>query len=69
MKTIPKPLYQCNHCYDYFFGANTPSWHAVDLYWSEIEQDWVCDKCWDDRENEPKGICLADEIKNQKEGE
>jgi len=59
MKPIPKPLYPCKHCYE------DHSWHAVDLFWSEIDQDWVCDECWDDRfsENEPKGICLADEIK------
>jgi hypothetical protein len=59
MKPIPKPLYPCKHCYE------DHTWQAVDLFWSEIDQDWVCDECWDDRvsENEPKGICLADEIK------
>jgi hypothetical protein len=57
-----KALYICDKCV---------SVKAVNLYWSEAEQDWLCDECWDDRdsENEPKGICLADEIKNQKEGE
>jgi len=63
---IPKPLYPCKYCSDEY------SWPATDLYWSEIDKDWVCDQCWDDRDSNwsgedyierERGISLADEIK------
>ena len=58
MKPIPKPVYPCKYC------ANEYSWPATDLFWSNQDQDWVCDDCWDDRDiEEEKGVCLADEIK------
>lgn len=65
-KPIPRPLYPCKYCSD------ERTWPAEDLFWSELDQDWVCDFCWDDRGytredgtplNEPMGISLADEIK------
>jgi hypothetical protein len=46
MKQIPKPLYPCKYCYEDY------PWDAVELYWSDIEQDWLCDHCWDDRFSE-----------------
>ena len=58
MKPIPEPVYPCKHCADEY------SWPATDLFWSNQDQDWVCDDCWDDRDiEEEKGVCLADEIK------
>ena len=55
---IPEPLYPCKHCSDEY------SWRAIDLHWSDLDQGWVCDMCWDDSDiEEEKGTCLADEIK------
>ena len=58
MKPIPEPVYPCKYCADEY------SWPASDLNWSELDEAWVCDLCWDDRDiEEEKGVCLADEIK------
>ena len=63
MKPIPEPLYPCKYCADEY------SWPATDLFWSNQDQDWICDVCWDDLDfmtassGEEKGVCLADEIK------
>ena len=66
-RPIPQALYPCEYCADEY------SWPADDLYWSEIDQAWVCDACWSDRDSawtgdgyidEPRNICLADDIKN-----
>ena len=63
MKPIPEPVYPCKYCADEY------SWPATDLFWSNQDQDWICDDCWDDRDfmtassGEEKGVCLADEIK------
>ena len=59
-KPIPEPLYPCLHC------AEDYSWPAADLFWSEQEQGWVCDNCWDERDiDEDAGISLAREIERQ----
>ena len=65
MKPIPKPLYPCAVCYDYY------SWSEEDLYWSEREKTFVCAMCWDefnrvlDSETPEKSVCLDDEIRAQ----
>lgn len=65
-KPIPSPLYSCLHCREEY------SWPAEDLFWSEIEQGWICHMCWDDRctwgdddddQHEQRGISLAKEMK------
>ena len=68
---IPDPLYPCRYC------AEEYSWPATDLWWSERDQDWVCEMCWDEHDRdlvvdargeyvrEERGPSLADEIKAQ----
>jgi len=69
VRPIPEALYPCVHC------AEDHSWPATDLNWSDVDQGWVCDLCWDDRESnwdgedyieKDKGISLAEEIKRQR---
>ena len=66
-KPIPEALYPCHNCCEDY------SWPAEDLHWSEQEQAWECDMCWSGRLadtcDEPKGVCLADEIKAQQRRE
>lgn len=67
-RPIPKALYPCKYCYE------DHTWLAADLYWSDIDQDWVCDPCWSDRDSawgndgyidEKRGVSLAAEINRQ----
>lgn len=69
VRPIPEPLYPCVHC------AEDYSWPATDLNWSEVDEGWVCDPCWDNRDSnwngedyieKEKGISLAEEIKRQR---
>ena len=69
MKPIPEPLYSCCHCRDDY------SWPAGDLFWSELDHDWVCDNCWSERDNNwdgenyietELGVSLANEIKSRR---
>ena len=64
VRHIPQAVYPCRHCWE------VCSWLATDLWWSEIDKDWVCDQCWTDRDSEEacreeRGISLADEIKRR----
>jgi hypothetical protein len=68
VRPIPEALYPCVHC------AEDYSWPASDLNWSDVDEGWVCDMCWDDRETnwdgddyieKDKGISLAEEIKRR----
>jgi hypothetical protein len=67
-KPLPEPWYGCAYC------ADTYSWPASDLFWSEKTKSWVCDNCWEvvdehwaDDEDAlvERGITLADELKNR----
>ena len=64
-KPLPQAFYPCRHC------ADDRTWLATDLFWSEAEQDWVCDPCWAEAEprwehrHEPYGVSLQSEIKRQ----
>ncbi len=73
-KPLPEPFYSCSYC------ADTYSWPASDLFWSEKTKSWVCDNCWDEVDEHwedgdddvadrgilvERGITLADELKNR----
>ena len=68
LKQIPDALYPCRYCSEDY------SWPAGDLFWSELDHDWVCDPCWDQRDSNwdgensietEFGISLANEIKSR----
>jgi len=60
LKPLPTPLYGCKHC------REDVSLEADELYWSELEQGWVCADCWSLRyppeKNEVFGVSLAQEL-------
>lgn len=56
-KKIPEPLYPCKFCSD------ERSWSAEDLYWSELDEGWVCEVCWEYRDSVWDGLNFIDEKK------
>ncbi len=68
-RPIPRALYGCHFCGDEY------SHPADELFWSESFQSWVCDSCWDDRDehweigngaSRKHRISLEEELRNRK---
>ncbi len=59
---IPRALYPCKHC------AESYSWPAEDLAWSDEAKAWVCETCWDDGEHGVPVTRMDREIQRQREG-
>ena len=62
-RPLPEPHYCCanEECCIYITRL------AKDLWWSDKEQGWFCDDCWNCNEDleEDKGISLAEELKQR----
>ncbi len=52
-RPTPEPMYPCKYCWEDY------CWPATELEWSEIDQNWICENCWNPNENgEPQGKLL-----------
>jgi hypothetical protein len=60
-RSLPQPLYCCAN--EECCTESTRS--AEDLWWSDQEQGWYCDDCWDYSLEEFKGISLAEELQQR----
>jgi hypothetical protein len=60
-RPLPKPLYCCAN-EEFGILSTRP---AEELWWSDKEQGWYCDNCWNCGLEEEKGISLAEELKQR----